>query len=182
VYGQRGKTRSVHNTYFTLPVLFIMISNHYPMTYGHKYGWALLGVIMLAGVLIRQFFVLRHQGKVNYALPAAGVALLLIAVMTVAPRNSASATGTGAVSFAQVRPIIDQRCAVCHAAKPTQPGFAAAPLGFMLDTPDRIKAGAEKIHQQAITTQTMPIGNLTQMTAQERALLGQWLAAGAKID
>ncbi len=183
--GIIGKQRSVHNTYFTLPVLFIMISNHYPMTYGNDYGWAVLAVIMLAGALIRQYFVLRHRGRHLYALPIAGVLLLTGVAAVIAPRPSSDArSGTGVastVSFAQIQPIVAQRCAVCHAEAPTFPGFAQPPGGVMLDTPERIKAAAARIHQQSVATQIMPIGNLTQMTPDERALLAAWLADGAAI-
>ena len=181
--GIIGKQRSVHNTYFTLPVLFIMISNHYPMTYGSKYNWAVLAVIMLAGALIRQYFVLRHVGKNAVALPAFAAGLLVGLVIVMAPASSSQATaGAGSVKFADVQHIIATRCAVCHAEKPTFPGFAQPPGGVMLDTPQRIQAAAPRIQQQAIATQTMPLGNLTKMTADERAVLGKWLATGAKID
>ncbi len=180
--GVVGKQRSVHNTYFTLPVLFIMISNHYPMTYGHRHGWAVLAVVMLAGALIRQFFVLRHSGRVVWALPAAGVALLALLAVLLAPAGPRPEAGSVAVRFAQVQPVIAERCTVCHAASPTYPGFEQAPAGVMLDTPDRIRAAAPRIAQQTIATQTMPIGNLTKMTANERDLIARWLAAGAPID
>lgn len=182
--GIIGKQRSVHNTYLTLPVLFIMISNHYPMTYGNPYGWAVLAVIILAGALIRQFFVLRHQGRSLYALPAVGALLLFGLAVAMAPRQSSQVAAAGTaqpVTFAQVQPVIAERCAVCHAQTPSFPGFAQPPGGVMLDTPERIQAAAARIHQQSVATQIMPIGNLTQMTADERALLGQWLAGGAPI-
>ncbi len=181
--GIVGKQRSVHNTYFTLPVLFIMISNHYPMTYGHRHGWAVLAAIMLAGALIRQYFVLRHVGKNAIALPAVAAVLLAGLIVTLAPVSPPPSPGDAAeVRFSDVQPIIAQRCAVCHAEKPTFPGFVQPPGGVLLDTPERIKATAQKIHQQAIATQTMPIGNLTKMTPEERTLLGKWLEAGANID
>jgi uncharacterized membrane protein len=181
-YGVIGKQRSVHNTYFTLPVLFTMISNHYPMTYGHRHAWAVLAVLMLAGALIRQYFVLRHVGRNAVWLPAAATVLLLGLAAAIAPaRNGAGAT-SGPVAFSAVLPIIAERCTVCHAEKPTFPGFQQPPGGVLLDTPERIKAAAARIHQQTIATQTMPIGNLTKMTAAERALLGRWLAAGAALE
>lgn len=180
--GIIGKQRSVHNTYFTLPVLFIMISNHYPMTYGSRYGWATLAVVMLAGALIRQFFVLRHRGRQVWMLPALGVLLLLGLAVVLAPKPSAGSASASAVSFAQVQPVIAERCSVCHAEKPTYPGFAQPPGGVMLDTPARIQAAADRILQQTVTTQIMPIGNLTQITPEERSLLGQWINAGAKLD
>jgi uncharacterized membrane protein len=180
--GIIGKQRSVHNTYFTLPVLFIMISNHYPMTYGNKYGWLILAVFILAGALIRQFFVLRHQGKVIWALPVVGALLLLGTAIVLAPASkSGGAAAAEAVSFASVQPIFQQRCVTCHAEKPTFEGFQQPPAGVMLDTPERIHAAAPRIHQQTIATQTMPLGNLTKMTPEERALLGKWLAEGASI-
>jgi uncharacterized membrane protein len=179
--GIVGKQRSVHNTYFTLPVLFIMISNHYPMTYGSKHAWAILAVIMLAGALIRQYFVLRHVGKNAIALPAVAAVLLVGLAVLMAPTAPPQAAG-GGIKFADVQPIIGQRCAVCHAEKPTFPGFPQPPGGVMLDTPERIQAAAPRIHQQAIATQAMPIGNLTKMTTEERTLLGQWLAEGASVE
>jgi uncharacterized membrane protein len=181
--GIVGKQRSVHNTYFTLPVLFIMISNHYPMTYGSKHGWAILAVFMLSGALIRQYFVLRHVGRNLVALPAIAVALLLGLAVAIAPApRSAAPAGAASVSFAKVQPIIAERCTVCHAAKPTFAGFQQPPGGLTFDTPEQIKAAAPRIHQQTIATQAMPIGNLTKMTDDERALLGKWLAEGAKLD
>ncbi len=179
--GIVGKQRSVHNTYFTLPVLFIMISNHYPMTYGSKHAWAVLAVIMLAGALIRQYFVLRHVGRNAIGLPAVATLLLVGLAVVMAPTAPPQAVA-GGIKFADVQPIIAQRCAVCHAEKPTFPGFPQPPNGVMLDTPERIQAAAPRIHQQTIATQAMPIGNLTKMTADERTLLGRWLAAGAPID
>ena len=179
-YGLIGKQRSVHNTYFTLPVLFTMMSIHYPMTYGHRHAWAVLAVIMLAGALIRQYFVLRHSGKNPVALPAAAAALLIGLAIAIAPSPSATST-TSPATFARVQPIIQERCTVCHAEQPTFAGFQQPPGGLLLDTPERIKAAAQRIHQQTIATQAMPIGNLTKMTDEERRLLGAWLAAGAPI-
>lgn len=181
--GIVGKQRSVHNTYFTLPVLFIMISGHYPMTYGHPHGWAILAVIMLAGALVRQYFVLRHVGRNVLALPAVAAALVLGLAVAIAPApRGAPAAAGDAVPFAKVQPIIAERCAVCHAEKPTYPGFQQPPGGVRLDSPAHIKAAAARIHQQTIATQAMPIGNLTKMTDAERTLLGRWLAAGAKLE
>ncbi len=182
--GIIGKQRSVHNTYFTLPVVFIMISNHYPMTYGHKHGWAILAVIMLAGALIRQYFVLRHVGKNVVALPAVATVLVLGLAIAIAPKPAAIGVTSAAqaVTFAKVQRIIQERCTVCHAEKPTFAGFVQPPGGLLLDTPEQIKAAAQRIHQQTIATPAMPIGNLTKMTDEERALLGKWLAEGAKIQ
>jgi uncharacterized membrane protein len=181
--GVIGKQRSVQNTYFTLPVLFIMISNHYPMTYGNPHGWAILAAIGLAGALVRHWFVLRHKIRPSLALPAAATAIVVVLAILIAPRMGATpGPADAAVPFAKIQPIIAERCAVCHAQKPTFAGFEQPPGGVMLDTPERIKAAAPRIHQQSIATQTMPIGNLTKMTPDERALLGKWLAAGAPLN
>jgi uncharacterized membrane protein len=180
-YGLIGKQRSVHNTYFTLPVLFTMMSIHYPMTYGHRHAWVVLAVIMLAGALIRQYFVLRHTGRNPVALPAAAAALLIGLAIALAPSPTAT-SAAARVTFARVAPIIHERCTVCHSEKPTFAGFQQPPGGLELDTPQQIKAAAQRIHQQTIATPAMPIGNLTKMTDEERRLLGAWLAAGARLD
>ena len=174
--GIIGKQRSVHNTYFTLPVLFVMISNHYPMTYSHPQGWLVLGVIMLAGVLIRQFFVLRHSGNVKWALPAAGVVLLAGVAVAIAPKIADS--GGDRVTFANVQGVLKERCLQCHASQPTQPGFAQPPKGVLLETPEQVAANAPKI-AETVGNKYMPIGNLTQMTDNERALIATWFAQGA---
>ena len=180
VYGIRGKQRSVHNNYFTLPVLFIMISNHFAMTYRHPHAWAVLGTIMAAGVFIRHFFNLRHKGSVEWVYPAIGVALLLgLAVVLAPPRPKLSA---GTVPFARVETILRARCVSCHAAHPTQPGFASAPAGVMLDDAHGIAQHAPRIYQQAVQLKAMPLANMTNMTEAERAELGAWFEAGAKTD
>jgi uncharacterized membrane protein len=177
IHGQRAKQRSVHNNYFTLPVLFIMISNHYAMTYSHEYNWLVLAAMMAAGVLIRHFFNLRHKGRIVWGYPVAGVTILIAVAMAIAPIPVAR-TGA-AVDFKQVQAIIDQRCVTCHAAQPTQPGFAAAPLGVQLQTSVLIHQHAARIYQQVVQLRAMPIGNLTGITEDERALIGKWYAAGA---
>jgi uncharacterized membrane protein len=182
IHGLKAKQRSVHNNYFTLPVLFIMISNHYAMTYRSEHAWAVLAVIMAAGVLIRHFFNLKHKGRIEWRYPAAGVALLLALAVALAPRPpAASQPGSDpAAQFAQVRTIIDQRCVACHASKPTQPGFATAPAGVVLDDPHAISQNAARIYQQAVQLKAMPLANMTNMTDAERAQLGAWFEAGAK--
>jgi uncharacterized membrane protein len=172
--GIIGKQRSVHNTYFTLPVLFIMISNHYPMTYSNEHGWLVLIFIMLAGVLIRQYFVLRHSHRASPALPIIAVVLLLAMIWYLSPRAVDNA-GTSQVSETKIAQIIERRCIACHARQPTQPGFVEAPLGVVLETPAEILNQAERV---AFTVQSryMPIGNLTGMTDQERADVASWYA------
>ena len=171
--GIVGKQRSVHNTYFTLPVLFIMISNHYPMTYSHAYGWMVLIFIMLAGVLIRQYFVMRHGGGASPALPAIAVVLLLSMVWYLSPK--AIDAGGETIGMARVGAIIDSRCVACHAARPTQPGFAEAPLGLVMETPQQIVTLAERI-ATTVQSKYMPIGNLTGMTDEERGIIATWYA------
>ena len=186
IHGINGKQRSVHNTYFTLPVLFVMISNHYAMTYGHEYNWLILIALSLAGALIRVYFVARHFGKAS-PLPIAVAALLLIGIVTaIVPKPSANAVNitesSTADTFAQVSRIVAQRCASCHASKPTYPGFPAPPKGVVFDNAEDIVSQAQTIHQQTVVTKAMPIGNLTQITDDERALLDQWYQAGAKTE
>ncbi len=176
--GLIGKQRSVHNTYFTLPVLFIMISNHYPMTYSNANGWLVLVVMMLAGVLIRQFFVLRHRGQVKWWLPAAGVALLAVLIVLMAPK-AVDASGDK-VSMASVRKVVEQRCVTCHATQPTQPGFAQAPKGVVLQTPEQIGQHAAKM-AETVASGYMPLGNLTGITDDERKLIATWYAQGARL-
>jgi uncharacterized membrane protein len=187
VHGQKAKQRSVHNNYFTLPVLFIMISNHYAMTYRHEYAWAVLAMIMAAGVFIRHFFNLRHKGRVEWRYPVIGVALLAAVAVAIAPARPVAAPAAPAVDtqasareFAQVKAIIDQRCVACHAAQPKQPGFVAAPAGIMLENEAEIRQNAEKIYKQTVQLKAMPLANLTQMTDAERAQVAAWYEAGAK--
>jgi uncharacterized membrane protein len=187
IYGIRGKQRSVHNNYFTLPVLFIMISNHFAMTYHHAHAWAVLGTIMLAGVFIRHFFNLRHKGRIEWKYPAIGVLLLALVAMAIAPRPAAplqaGAAGANAgVQFAQVQGIIAQRCVSCHAAHPTQPGFAAAPAGVALDNAQGIRQNAPRIYQQAVQLKAMPLANMTNMTDAERAQVAAWFEGGAHTN
>ena len=180
VHGLRARQRSVHNNYFTLPVLFIMISNHYAMTYRHQHAWAALAAIMAAGVLIRHFFNLRHKGRTEWKYPAFGVLLLLALAAALAPAPPAQPGPIDAVPFAQVQAIVTQHCVGCHADHPTQPGFATAPAGIVLDSPQAIRQHGLKIYQQAVQLKAMPLANLTNMTDAERAQLKAWFEAGAK--
>jgi uncharacterized membrane protein len=191
--GRLGKMRSVHNTYLTLPVLFIMISNHYPMTYASPNGWVVLALISAAGVLVRRFFVLSHGRRYVVALPAAAVLLLIAAGIAAAPRahpvvagpganvRSGMSARSGAPAYAAVQPIVARRCMPCHSAKPTQPGFDAPPGGVLLDTPEHVRANAARVREQAVATHAMPLSNATHMTDAERATLGAWIDGGAKI-
>ncbi|MFN3985436.1 MAG: urate hydroxylase PuuD [Rhodocyclaceae bacterium] len=177
--GQVGKQRSVHNTYFTLPVLFTMISNHYPMTYANPNGWLILGVLMLAGVLIRQFFVLRHRGQMHWWLPTTGSALILMLAVLMAPAPVDSSGET--VRFSAVQQVFAQRCASCHAAQPTWEGFAQPPKGIVLETPEQIAQHAAK-SVETIASGYMPLANLTHITDEERQLVAIWFAQGASLS
>jgi len=179
IYGMRGKQRSVHNNYFTLPVLFIMISNHYASTYGHAYGWAVLALISAAGVSIRHFFNRRHKGVLAWQYPAFGAVFLGAAAWWTAPRIIPLPSVEGAVSFERVRAIIGERCINCHSPVPTFPGLAQPPGGVLLHAQDGVLKNAQRIYQQVIVTRMMPLGNVTQMTDQERAVIAAWVSAGS---
>lgn len=181
--GRQGALRSLHNNYLTLPVLFVMVSSHYPATYGSSWGWAILAALFVIGVLVRHWFNLRNAGRRNvWLLPAAVAGLAGLAVVT-APRSTGGTGSAGAdsVSFADVRVVIARRCAPCHSSAPTFPGMPAAPAGVMLDTPAQIRARAARIAERAVVQQTMPLGNVTGITGEERALLGRWVRAGAPL-
>jgi uncharacterized membrane protein len=175
----RGKQRSVHNNYFTLPVLFAMLSNHFAFTTHHAHSWLALVLLMVVGAAIRHFFNLRHRGRTVWWIPvAAAVALGGIAVWL---RPAEPAVSGAAVPFSRVQSIVDERCAACHSSAPTQPGFSSAPKGIAFDTPEQIAVRAELIRQQAVVLKAMPLGNVTHMTQDERDDLGAWIAEGAKI-
>jgi len=179
VYGLRGKQRSVHNNYFTLPVLLTMISNHYPMTYGHPRAWLVLVCLLLLAAYVRHFFNLRHRGRTVWVIPAiAAVGALALAVAIAPERRS----GSDDVSFRDVKAIVDARCVACHAEKPRQEGIAVAPKGVVLESPAQIAQNAAAIRQQAVASHAMPLGNLTNMTDDERARLGAWIDAGARVE
>lgn len=178
VHGQRGKQRSVHNTYFTLPVLFAMLSNHYSMTYGHTSNWLVLVLIMLAGVLVRQFFILRHKGKTQWKYPLGAIIILAGVAAWIAPVTKA----TGDVKsdkdqFAKVQQIVQARCIQCHGEHPSLMEFPAK--GVILDKPELIRARSQLIYQQVVQQKLMPLGNLTHITDDERAVIARWVESGA---
>ena len=188
-HGENGLIRSRHNNYLTLPVLFIMISVHFPATYGHGWNWAVLAGISVAGWLARHYFNARQPPSRAVAglLPLAFLLMVALAWMTApAGRPSAGGASTATVGMAEVAPVIQSRCAGCHARVPTQPGFAAPPAGLMLESPASIELHAAQIFTAAVATKTMPIGNLTGMTDEERDLIAAWYyrleAAGAALD
>ena len=192
IHGMRAKQRSVHNTYFTLPVLFAMLSNHYSFTYTNKYNWVVLVAMMLAGALIRQFFVMRHGYKLGrnahpwpYAL--VGVVVIVGAVVWMKPGPQAavaavpastSVASTGGVagpSVKDVQKVLEQRCYMCH-------GPALQMKNVRLDSLDGLKQHAQLVYQQVVVTKIMPTNNATGITVAERALIGQWFLAGASTE
>jgi uncharacterized membrane protein len=175
----RGKQRSVHNNYFTLPVLFAMLSNHFSFTYGHAHSWAILVCLMAIGAWVRHYFNLRHRARTLWWIPV--TAALALAGIAVWLRPASTTASSAPVPFAAARAIVTQRCAACHSAQPSAAGFSAPPKGIAFDTPQEILAKAQLILQQAVVQRTMPLGNVTHMTAAERATLGAWIRQGAKI-
>ena len=180
-WGAAAKHRSVHNTYFTLPVLFCMISNHYAMTYSGKQAWLVLLALSLAGVLIRLFFVFKHSAPPKWWLMAAGLVIIAGVAWVLKPVPLPKpAEGAKGPVFADVKKIVSERCTGCHAATPTFQGINAAPKGYVFDSDERIVTQAQLIYQQTVVTRVMPIGNITNMTDAERATIDGWFRAGAK--
>ncbi|NLZ09951.1 MAG: urate hydroxylase PuuD [Alcaligenaceae bacterium] len=199
--GKRGKQRSVHNTYFTLPVVFLMLSNHYSFTYTSEYAWIIMSLFIFSGALIRQYFVLMHMGQNKIAYPIAGIVLLVViavlAAPSVKPKSGATAANTAmgtqppatnpengvevapgtplppGNAMTRVQQIMNDRCIQCHAAKPTYPGFASAPAGIALETPADILANPALI-KQVTANKYMPLGNVTKMTDEEREFIAIW--------
>ncbi|HRK38349.1 MAG TPA: urate hydroxylase PuuD [Burkholderiaceae bacterium] len=186
IHGKRGKQRSVHNTYFTLPVLFAMLSNHYSFLYTHEHNWLVLLVMMLAGALIRQFFVMRHGYKLGrnrnpapYAVAGGALILATIVAMAPAPRpaapTAAQGTAPAAAGYAQLQPVLVQRCLVCH-------GEQVQMKNIRLDTPDALKLHAQAVYQQVVVTRQMPMNNSTGITEDERQLFKRWFEGGAPVQ
>jgi len=184
--------RSRHNNYLTLPVLFIMISNHFPSTYGSTMNWAILAGVAVLSVLVRHYFNTRHESqKWAWTLPAAALGMVALAFVTKpdsgpkAPALAHSdnhAVAAQTVKFDAVYNVIQERCTTCHSANPTSPAFTTAPAGVIMDEPAQIQQLAGRIHAQAVASNIMPLGNITNMTQEERDLIGAWVAAGAPTD
>ena len=179
-HGRRAKQRSVHNTYFTLPVLAAMLSNHYAFLHAATGNWIVLVLVMAAGALIRTSFVARHRAlvlgkRVPWEYAGLGCALLVGLAVWLAPAPVAKVSAPAVPSFAQVQGIVKERCSLCHNAQ-------LANKGVRLDAPDQILAHAAQMYQQAVVLKAMPLNNATQITDAERAVLKQWYEAGAKPD
>jgi uncharacterized membrane protein len=183
IHGKRGKQRSVHNTYFTLPVIFAMLSNHYSFLYTHPQRWLILFVMMFAGALIRQFFVQRHgyhlgRARNPWPFAAVGVVLIVAVIVAMAPwgaKSVAKIEQSQAATFVQVKSVIDQHCLSCHGAQVQM-------KNVRLDTAESIKLHAQNVYQQASVTQQMPMNNATGITPEERQLVASWYLAGAKVE
>jgi uncharacterized membrane protein len=190
IHGKRGKQRSVHNTYFTLPVLFAMLSNHYSFTYTHPQNWLVLVLMMFAGAAIRQFFVMRHGFKLGrnahpWPYAAVGVLVILCVIAWLKPAEQAtstsgavaatSATAGGPISYKTLQPILAQRCYMCHGAEVQM-------KNVRLDSPEGVSAHAQMVYQQAVVTRIMPMNNATGITDAERAVIKQWFESGAHVN
>ena len=179
--GKEARQRSLHNNYLTLPVIFFMVSNHYPIVFGHPWSPLVALGIVLAGGLLRHFFNSADAGVLDWTAKAAVPAsiLLLVALVAITGYRPGAAPG-GAVTFADVEPIIEEHCLQCHSATPSNRDFPEAPKGVAFDTPEQIRTHARNIEQQAVLSDVMPLGNTTGMTQAERLQLGTWIAAGAR--
>jgi len=180
-YGEIAKLRSTHNNYLTLPVLFMMISNHYPMTFGHEWNWGVVAFVLALGAIIRNWFN-RHEAeetgiRVQWQWPTC-VALTAGLIAFTAWKPSGEVAVADAVTTPDALAIVQTRCTACHSATPTNEDFDEAPGGIMFDTADQLKANAQKVLAQAVLTDAMPLGNITEITPEERARLGAWIRAG----
>ena len=185
--GKRAKTRSIHNNYMTFPVLFIMLSNHFPQTYGSHLNYAILGVLIVAGALVRHFMNIRFWFK--QWLPsllgtvAVGVGAVFFLMTRQAPAVASTLPqDTAKVSFTTVNLIVQQRCVPCHSEHPTDDTFKVAPNNIKFDDKKNIQMMSERIKVRAVINKTMPNGNKTGMTQEERDVLARWFAQGAKLD
>jgi uncharacterized membrane protein len=178
--GIQGKQRSVHNNYLTLPVILLMISNHYPLLYATRYNWVIVAIVLALGPIIRHFYNSRHAGKGSpwwtWGVAAAG--MIAIALLSAAGPRDAK-TGATAPTFKVVETIISSRCSPCHAAEPVWASIPTAPRGILLDDAGHIRRNAPLIGRNAAWSNAMPPGNITEMTPDERATLAAWLDAGA---
>jgi uncharacterized membrane protein len=184
-WGALGKQRSVHNNYLTLPVVFLMLSNHYPLFYATRFNWLIVAIVLAIGPVIRHFFNARHEGKGSpwwtWGVAAAGMAAIAL-LSAAGPRNVTVGSLPPTPKFADVTTIVMSRCAMCHATEPVWAGLAAPPKGVLLDTDDQIRLHAPLIAAAAVYSDAMPPGNLTEITPDERRTLASWLAAGAPAD
>ena len=179
--GKKALVRSLHNNYFTLPVLFVMISNHFPTTFGYQYPWAVLAVISLGTAGVKHYLNLKEKGQYNVWVLPVSVIILLAACFVTAPSKDVAACNKK-VSFTAVNTIINKRCVSCHSGKPTDDFYKAPPNGVVYDTPQDIVKMKDKIMQRVVVTKTMPQNNKTGITAEERDMIRCWIEQGAVIE
>ncbi|HTE43926.1 MAG TPA: urate hydroxylase PuuD [Gemmatimonadaceae bacterium] len=188
----RAKRVSIYNNYVTFPVIALMVSNHFPTMYGHRWNWLLLLAIIAAGAAVRHVLNVRFNNprwKAHLAATMTVSVAVLYVILALPGRASTSASSessaavaavaTQAITFADARHVIDRRCAVCHSVQPVDLAFSAAPAGVTFDTPDQIVARAARIQERAVVTRTMPPANKTHITDVERAILRRWIELGA---
>lgn len=181
--AHRAKQRSMHNSYLTLPVIFIMISNHYPMIHGHPWNWALLLGLSLIGAGMRLWMIVFEKGRNLLWIPlAATLGVLVVAWYAANPPGAAAISAGPPVPFAEVQAVVTGRCQSCHSARPTDDTVQPRPGGVAFDTPAEIRLHSQRMRAQAVLTQVMPLANKTQMKPEERELLGRWIAQGAKVE
>lgn len=182
-WGAKAKLRSTHNNYLTLPVLFIMISNHYPMTYNHPYNWVVLAAIILITAFARHYFNLEHRGiKKPVIIVVAAIATAILAWAIAPPKAEVVETAATDINAHQVETIIQNRCGTCHSAQPTDDVFTVAPGGVMLDSMAQMRQWAPRIKSRTIDTADMPFMNKTEMKEEERSLVAAWIAAGSPME
>ncbi|MDX1401178.1 MAG: urate hydroxylase PuuD [Kiloniellales bacterium] len=181
--GKTAKQRSLHNNYLTLPVVLMMVSNHYPLLYANGRGWLMAAGVVVLGGLIRHYFNSRNTGQRDWSypflIPAAVLAVILLALVPTLTNERKVPYSGEPITFAQVEAIVKARCVSCHASDPSDESFDEAPGGVVFDEPGAIKRNAGRIYAQSVLSDTMPLGNVTEMTDEERALLGEWYAQGA---
>jgi uncharacterized membrane protein len=174
-WNEQGKQRSVHNNYLTLPVVFAMISNHFPFTYGHSRGWLVLVALVVIGAWVRHFFNLRHAGRNAWWIPVTAAVAVVALAIAIRPDEGGGGGSAESVTAEEAQAIVQQRCVPCHSNEPTQEGFETAPGGVTFDTVEETEAQAEAIKAQAVDSSAMPLGNVTGMTDEEREQLGAWI-------
>jgi uncharacterized membrane protein len=177
--GKHAGLRSLHNNYFTLPVLFVMVSNHFPSTFGYKYPWLILAIITLGSAGVKHYLNLKEKGQYSVWVLPVSVIILLGAAFISAPEKPGACKSN--VSFVEVNAIITKRCIACHSSKPTDDVYKAPPNGVVYDTPNDIVKLKDKILQRVVLTKTMPQNNKTNMTPEERDLIRCWIEQGALL-
>ncbi len=178
--GKNALARSLHNNYFTLPVLFVMVSNHFPSTFGYKYPWLILAVISLGAAGVKHYLNLREKGMQSVWVMPVSVIILLAACFISAPAKNPNACNS-TVTMAEINAIVQNRCITCHSAKPTDDFYKMAPNGVMYDTPADIVKKKDLIMQRVVITKTMPQNNKTNITQEERDLIRCWIEQGASV-